>query len=154
MSEQESGKSNLGKLLLAGVLLAAVVAGFWLTRGQKKGQPGDGGADGEVAQQLALTRAGLAITENMEPKQAEQSWAALRQAFPEDSSVALNRALNRVLLVDVLAGQATNALLSDAERAAAREQLPEAMSRGAGSHWGLRTAVRRCDHEFMAAKPH
>ena len=153
MSEQESRKSNLGKLLLAGVLLAAAVVGFLLTRGQKNGQQGDGGAEGEVAQQLALTRTGLAITENMEPKQAEQSWAALRQAFPEDSSVALNRALNRVLLVDVLAGQATNALLSDAERAAAREQLPEAMSGRAG-HWGLRTAVRRCDHGFMAAKPH
>jgi hypothetical protein len=133
VSEQESGKSKLGKLLLAGVLLAVAVAGLLLLRGWKNGPKGDGAAGGEIEQQLSLTRTGLAITENMEPKQAEQSWAALQQAFPEDASVALNRALNRVLLVDLLAGQATNALLSDAERAAAREQLPDAMTGARGA---------------------
>ena len=52
----------------------------------------------------------------------------MQQEFPQDPSVSLNRALNRVLAVDALSGSATSALSDDAKKKAARSKLPNATS--------------------------
>ena len=49
---------------------------------------------GESEANLVAINQALAATENMEPEQAESLWAELRNQFPDDPSVALNRALN------------------------------------------------------------
>ncbi len=127
MSDQASRTSNAGKLLIAGILVGIAIIAFLAIRGQL--DEGKGAAEISALQQhLTQLRTALALTENMEPEAAEEHWAGLRGTFPEDSSVALNNALNRTLFVDVLADEATNALRSDAEKKAARQRLPEAIS--------------------------
>lgn len=69
----------------------------------------------------------LAATENMEPEQAEQLWSGLRSQFSDDPSVALNRALNAVLAVDMLTAAATDSVKSSEEKQAARARLPDAI---------------------------
>ena len=87
-----------------------------------------GGASAESLDRLDLTRTALAATENLELVEADADWSALFGQSPQDPSVALNRAINRVLRVDQLSAQATNASLDDAEKKAARAQLPDAIS--------------------------
>ena len=131
-NDSASRKRNVGKLVLGLLLLAVAVALFLVFRGAGGG-PGDGGrADGgatsETQARLDLTRTALAATENLEMDQADQSWSSLFQSSPQDASVALNRAINRVLRVDQLSARATNASLDDAEKKEARRQLPDAIS--------------------------
>ncbi|WP_167546644.1 CRTAC1 family protein [Stieleria maiorica] len=75
---------------------------------------------------VKITQA-LAATENMEPDQAEQLWAELRTQFAQDPSVALNRALNAVLAVDMLTAAATDSVKTSEEKSAARALLPDAI---------------------------
>ena len=115
--------------MLVGGLLVVGLAGvaFWMTRG---GDPNGGGGEASTRseEQLMLTRAALAATENLEMAEADESWSLLYGELSGDASVALNRAINRVLRVDELSGRATNASLDDTERQEARKQLPDAIS--------------------------
>ena len=87
-----------------------------------------GGLDPAVSQQLDLTRSALAATENLELLQADKDWNQLYSKAASDESVALNRAINRVLRVDALSARATNASLDDQEKLNARRQVPDAIS--------------------------
>ena len=100
--------------------------------GNKAGGGGGGGGssaiDPKTSQQLELTRAALAATENLEVVEADVSWSKLFSESKTDQSVALNRAINRVLRVDDLSAKATNASLDDSARKNVRRQLPDAIS--------------------------
>ncbi|TWU42477.1 CRTAC1 family protein [Novipirellula artificiosorum] len=76
---------------------------------------------------LEQIRQALADTENLEVVAADRDWTSLYRDHPDDRSITLNRALSRVLHVDALTSQATNSLLTPAEKQAARKQLPEAI---------------------------
>lgn len=121
-----------GIVKLAIALLMALCAGiavFWVLRDRGGGGlGGGGGATPELQETLDLTRTALAATENLEMVQADRAWSLLYDAAAQDTSVALNRAINRVLRVDQLSGQATSASLDDDKKKAARMQLPEAIS--------------------------
>ncbi|WP_182867094.1 CRTAC1 family protein [Stieleria mannarensis] len=82
---------------------------------------------GESEANLVKITQALAATENMEPEQAETLWAELRNQFAQDPSVALNRALNAVLAVDMLTAAATDSVKTSEEKSAARAQLPDAI---------------------------
>jgi len=123
----EARSSKLG-ILVGGVLvLVGVAAGFWMLR--DKGVGGGGrGVDPKTSEQLELTRAALAATENLEVVEADVLWSKLFSESSTDQSVALNRAINRVLRVDDLSAKATNASLDDSEKQNVRRQLPDAIS--------------------------
>ncbi len=80
-----------------------------------------------AVEQLELTRIALAATENLESAAADQAWSALFSQIPNDVSISLNRALNRVLLVDSLTELTSNATVSAEAKTAARQQLPTAI---------------------------
>ncbi len=129
-SRAKSG--GIGKLVL-GVLVASGVgvAIFMASRDRGNGGGGFGGggsAAPKLQQSLDLTRTALAATENLEMVQADQVWTSLFEESSQDASVTLNRAINRVLRVDQLSGQATSASLDAANKKAARAQLPDAIS--------------------------
>ncbi|SMP66901.1 Repeat domain-containing protein [Neorhodopirellula lusitana] len=79
-------------------------------------------------EKLDLTRSALAHTENLEMVQADETWTRLHQATPDNASVALNLALNRVLRLDELSSKATNATLDAAQKQDARSKLPNTIS--------------------------
>ncbi len=92
--------------------------------------PGDREVVTEVASaetQFEVARRALSATENLDTKQADADWSLLYEQMPSDKSVAINRALNRVLQVDSLTEATTNALLSAEEKQGARRQLPLAI---------------------------
>ena len=125
---QEPGRSKL-RLWIGGVLVLLVVAaGFWLVKEKKRPGGGGGAIDPQTSQQLELTRAALAATENLEVVEADAAWSKLFSDSNTDRSVALNRAINRVLRVDDLSSKATNASLDDDARKNIRRQLPDAIS--------------------------
>ena len=120
-----------GIVKLAVALLVALCVGlaiYWTSGDRGGGFGGGGGAAPELQETLDLTRTALAATENLEMVQADQAWTSLFDAAAQDPSVTLNRAINRVLRVDQLSGQATSASLDDDKKKAARMQLPEAIS--------------------------
>ncbi len=84
--------------------------------------------DPNLQSRLNLTRTALAATENLEQLEADVAWEELYQEDSSDPSVAMNRAINRLLWVDSLASRATNASLGDADKKAARAKLPNAIS--------------------------
>ncbi len=108
------------------LLTVAVLAIFLLS--QLWRNPGVEEIDPELRSRLELTRTALAATENLEPEDADVAWQDLYQVDPQNRSVAMNRAINRLLRVDSLASQATNASLDDDDKKAARSQLPDAIS--------------------------
>ena len=113
---QSPKKHSFSLLLLIGLLLGGGAA-FLMFRG---GGGVDDDAAGDGNDHLALTRTALAATENFLPDEAEVHWGKLYEAFPEDGSVVLNRALNRVLKVDELASTANNSNFDEDVRKAAR----------------------------------
>ncbi|MGI9472691.1 MAG: CRTAC1 family protein [Rubripirellula sp.] len=124
--DKSSSQSRMPLWILLGGLTAGIAAfAIW-----KFG--GDSGMSRGVSeasqQQLELTRTALAATENLEMVQADESWSLLYGQLADDPSVALNRAINRVLRVDELSSKATNASLDDAQKQDARKQLPDAIS--------------------------
>jgi hypothetical protein len=127
--QQPQTKPQTTWLLLVCLLLAIAVGAFLATRrfNRQGGEPRDSdagtGAGDPIAEQLELTRQALAATENLEMAQADGWWSQLLQQSPQDVSIALNRALHRVLRVDQLSAQATNTSLDEAARRAARQQL-------------------------------
>jgi hypothetical protein len=111
------------------VIVAILVAAFLFWPGGDRPIGGNGGGRGATDDSmLELTRVALASTENLEVVEADKAWASLLQQFPADESIALNQAINRVLRVDQLSAQATNAALSVEEKQEARRQLPEAIA--------------------------
>ncbi len=122
MAETKPSFAHRAKLLVVPLLLVAVTFGGWLwfTRNQPANQLAIDG--------LKQLRQAIAATENLQTKEAEQDWAQLFLLFPEDPSIALNRALNRVLQVDLLTESTTNALLGADEKKQVRQQLPQAIA--------------------------
>jgi hypothetical protein len=121
---EESGNRGVAKIV--GVLIAAgIVVGIFLLYRDVLLR---GGVDEATEQRLDLTRTALAATENLESVDADAAWNQLFTETPQDASVAMNRAINRLLRVDELASRATNASLDDSEKMAARAQLPDAIS--------------------------
>ncbi|QDT13012.1 FG-GAP-like repeat-containing protein [Planctomycetes bacterium K23_9] len=112
--------------LLAFVVLGAIAAiAFWRPRNGGEGPgavPVAAEAD-ELEQHLGQLRSALAATENLETDAANQLWDSLGSQFPDDQSIALNRALNRVLDVDSLSGVVISPLSSDDEKQRARVNL-------------------------------
>jgi hypothetical protein len=109
--------------LAIGILAAVAIIQF-----RKNGEPG--GVDvlsPSIDTQVELARTALAATENLDSPSAETAWSELFRQMPKDRSVSINRALNRVLLVDSLTEATTNALLNAEEKQAARRQLPPAI---------------------------
>lgn len=118
----------LGIIVAAAAVLIALL--IWQRGAQPNGNGGGnagGGKNGTASPLLSLTRTALAATENLETDEAEDAWASLREQLPQDESIALNHAINRVLRVDQLSAQATNAALGDEEKKAARRQLAVAI---------------------------
>ena len=111
--------------MLMGVLLGGIAAYVMFSGGN--GGDADNGKASKLKEQLSLTRTALAATENFKPDEAEELWAKLYEQFPDDKSVALNRALNRVLKVDELADTATNGNFSEEVRKAARLSISQAI---------------------------
>ncbi|MDB4749490.1 CRTAC1 family protein [Rubripirellula sp.] len=127
-TEKSAGHGRAVLPLIGGVfVLLCIAAGFWMLSDDQGGK-GSGGLDPVISQQLDLTRAALAATENLEVVQADESWSKLYNESASDESVALNRAINRVLRVDALSAKATNASLDDQEKQNARRQVPDAIS--------------------------
>lgn len=128
-NDEKSGgrKNSILPLVLGMIVLVGIGAGFWVLSG-KHGGNGAGGLDPAVSQELDLTRSALAATENLELLQADKDWNQLYSKAASDESVALNRAINRVLRVDALSARATNASLDDQEKLNARRQVPDAIS--------------------------
>ncbi|MCH1439041.1 MAG: hypothetical protein L7W43_05270, partial [Rubripirellula sp.] len=128
-SGEKSGgrKKSILPLLLGTIVLLGIGAGFWGLSG-KRVDNGAGSLDPVVSQQLDLTRTALAATENLELIEADESWNELYRQASSDESIALNRAINRVLRVDALSAKATNASLDDQEKQNARRQVPDAIS--------------------------
>lgn len=128
-SGEKSGgrKKSILPLLLGSIVLLGIGAGFWGLSG-KQDDNGSGGLDPAISQQLDLTRTALAATENLELIEADESWNELYRQASSDESIALNRAINRVLRVDALSAKATNASLDDQEKQNARRQVPDAIS--------------------------
>ena len=60
-------------------------------------EPGLDGVDPVSSEKLDLTRAALAATENLEVVPADDIWSKLYSEAASDESIALNRAINRVL---------------------------------------------------------
>ena len=125
-NERSLRRFGLGKLFLAVLLLVGVLAIAWLTR--IINDESNGGSKAKTEKRLELTRSALAATENLETAQADRYWSSLFRMDPQDSSVAWNRAINRVLRVEQLSARATNASLETAEKKAARSQLPDAIA--------------------------
>lgn len=110
------------------IVLAVAIIGAFALLPKPNGETGEGGDREAVNEQLQLTRQALAETENLQLVAANANWDSLYQQSPGDPSVAMNRALNRVLRVQALAAQATNAALDADEKKQARSQLPDAIS--------------------------
>lgn len=126
--EKSAGRGRAVLPLIGGVfVLFCIAAGFWMLSDDQGGK-GSGGLDPVISQQLDLTRTALAATENLEVVQADESWSKLYSEATADESIALNRAINRVLRVDALSAKATNASLDDQEKQNARRQVPDAIS--------------------------
>lgn len=114
--------------------LAMVIVLFY--RGGRR----QGGATTEIEHRLELTRAALASTENLESAEADTLWSQLHAEQPQDAAVAINRAINRILRLDELSAQATNASLDEAVKKAARSQLPDVIATA-------RQAVQDCESD-------
>ncbi len=112
---------KISLLLTLAVLVIFSISQFWRNSAEKEFDPA-------LQAKLELTRSALAATENLEPMEADVAWQELYQADTGNRSIAMNRAINRLLRVDKLAGQATNASLSEDEKKMARSQLPEAIA--------------------------
>lgn len=130
-SDQGSAKSTKsgsgGLVKWVGLVVTAIVVSA-LVVWYRGGGGGDEVVDDEIQQRLELTRVALAATENLEAVEADAAWTQLFTQTPGDTSIALNRAINRILRVDDLTSQATNASLEESEKMAARAQLPEAIT--------------------------
>lgn len=127
-SEKSGGREkSILPFMLGMIVLVGIAAGFWVLSG-KRDDNGAGGLDPVISQQLDLTRTALAATENLELIEADESWNELYRQAASDESVALNRAINRVLRVDALSAKATNASLDAQEKQNARRQVPDAIS--------------------------
>lgn len=127
-SEKSRGRKKLILPFMVGVIaVLSMATGFWLLLG-KRDDKGSGGLNPVISQQLDLTRTALAATENLELIEADQFWNELYRQAASDESVALNRAINRVLRVDTLSAKATNASLDAQEKQNARRQVPDAIS--------------------------
>ena len=107
--------------ILLTFMVLAIFAIFQIFKGSNGKQ-----LDPVLQGQLELTRSALAATENLEALEADQAWQQLYADDPDNRSIAMNRAINRLLRVDALAAKATNASLADAEKKLARSELPEA----------------------------
>ncbi len=102
---------------------------FWVIKnnpGVPNGGDTTGVTAGDLQAQLMTLRSALAATENIEPEEAAPLWDELFSQRGEDVSIALNRALNRILRVDSLAETATSPLASDEAKKAARAQFTPA----------------------------
>ncbi|NNE00438.1 MAG: hypothetical protein HKN47_24225, partial [Pirellulaceae bacterium] len=140
MVEQETDANNQqpssgrgGIFALAGLAAFIVLAAIFLLPRDNGGGGGAGGGNSEndntvLPERLTEIRRALAATENLDSNDAVGLWDSLQTAFPRDASIAINRALNRVLLVDELSATATGALATDEEKQAARSQLSNAIS--------------------------
>lgn len=130
LADGSAKSGSVGKILVAGLALVGLAAAIYLASGGRNvgGGGSGGGVSPELQQSLDLTRTALAATENLEMVEADQAWNPLYQQSPQDESVSLNRAINRVLLVDDLSGKATSASLKADQKKAARAQLPDAIS--------------------------
>lgn len=105
--------------------------------GKKKPQGnGDGTTqpvESESEANLVNINAALAATEDLETLEAQPLWGNLRQQFPDDPSIGLNRAINAVLRVDSLTDEATHSMKTSEEKKAARAQLPDAIELARGA---------------------
>ncbi|GAA5509819.1 CRTAC1 family protein [Novipirellula caenicola] len=128
-------KIGLG-LLVALALIIAVILVVRRSQDDATNLP----LSSQASERLQRTRNALAATENFESTAADADWTALYEESPNDPSIALNRALNRVLRVDVLTEQANNSLLDASEKQAARRELPQAID-----------AARNAIDDFAAA---
>ncbi|WP_438811172.1 FG-GAP-like repeat-containing protein [Rhodopirellula halodulae] len=129
-----SSSSKTWLFLVLAVVLIAV--GTWWFSQNPNGPGGDddvktrnGGARTELAtKNLELNRVALASMENLETDKAESAWAELAKSRPDDISIALNRALNRVLTIDELASVANDASAKAEDKRAARQRLSGLLS--------------------------
>ncbi|MCG8650270.1 MAG: FG-GAP-like repeat-containing protein, partial [Pirellulales bacterium] len=119
--------TSKGKGLLILLALGALVAIVALVVFVNGGGNGDPKPPEQENRRLTLTRTALAATENLQPVEADAIWSELLQLSPQDESVALNRALNRILRVSLLTEQALNPTAEEAKRTEARFQCPTAI---------------------------
>ncbi|WP_145168701.1 FG-GAP-like repeat-containing protein [Rubripirellula lacrimiformis] len=141
----DTGPTNTKTKIIAAAIAVIAVAAIilWLRPGDNhEGQNGNHTgpqATGESAQQsLSWNRSALAATENLETESADETWDILASQSPNDESILLNRALNRILRVDHLAAQVANPSLAATDKQAARSQLPSAIA-------GARSAIDQYD---------
>ncbi len=117
---------KIGLLMFLAVLVGGGVIAWMSGKGGGNGAGPGGGEVGE-SPMLLKTRVALAATENLATDEANDTWNELFLLAPNDDSVALNRALNRVLRVDQLAEQAKDGSATEQKRKEARMLLPDAI---------------------------
>ena len=106
--------------LLAIALTALVMVSLWWS--QPGGIP-------TAAARFEVATSALAATESLDAEAAEDGWQLLFDQFPDDLSVALNRALNRGLWIDALTETVNNPQADDQARQIALQRLPETVAR-------------------------
>ncbi|TWT95111.1 FG-GAP-like repeat-containing protein [Neorhodopirellula pilleata] len=113
-------------VLLALVILLPPTIFWWMAeRADQRGGGSDGSTRSPLEQRLAVHRVALAAMDNLKVSEARPAWDVLFETTPDDTSVALNRALNLVLFVDELATTAGDASAKPEEKTEARRQLPD-----------------------------
>lgn len=91
-------------------------------------------------QQLELARAALDATESLQAFEADQHWQQLFARHPKDTSIALNRAINRLLRVDQLVGTVDQPMLDPQQQAEAARQLPASIDAASAAIAALQPA--------------
>ena len=132
-SRPEPSRSRPKRRISVAIALMAFSFGFSLPgcSGKKKpvangnGTTSQAGSESEA--NLVKIKAALAASENLESAQAQPLWDEMRKLIPGDPSVALNRALNAVLVVDSLTADATDSVKTSEEKKAARGKLNNAI---------------------------
>ena len=124
---------NSSKFFIIAIVIIALGAIGWLVSHTPPEEPrggsggGSGAAQSDIDQMFQLNRTALTATESLLPDQAVTPWDALWKYSPNDASIARNRALNRILIVDELTKTATNASADKSDQKAARLKLSDAI---------------------------
>ena len=109
------------RFVVIGALIVLGASAFFLLNNRR------GGVPAEMIERLQAVRVALDATESLDTQAADPTWEMLRTQMPGDRSIALNRAINRLLAIDALVDTTNNAVLGAEDKMAARQQLPAAI---------------------------
>jgi hypothetical protein len=127
MNAPRDPSRHVFKLLVAALIVALALAAIWgLNRNRFGSLVGRKSTDAEL---FAKVRQALNATESLQNEAANETWDSLYDELPDDPSVTLNRALNRLLDVESLVRVVREDSETPASQEAALAKLPEALQR-------------------------